>query len=66
MKIKVIADINNIRLKRIEEYIAEGNKYGYMVVRVVDCKLWYYGIYEKPEKAAAVAKEIGNGIVLEV
>ena len=37
-----------------------------MVARLVDSELWYYGMYETWERAQEVAKELGNGVVLEV
>lgn len=39
-------------------------KTGYLVARVVDSLLWYYGIYNTMDKAAEVAVELGNGIVM--
>ena len=40
--------------------------HGFMVVRVVDCEMWYYGVYGGRKKAMQAAKEIGNGVVFEV
>lgn len=37
-----------------------------MVARLVDSELWYYGMYTTWERAEEVAKELGNGVVLEV
>lgn len=37
-----------------------------MVTRVVDSELWYYGMYATWERAEKVARELGNGVVLEV
>ena len=37
-----------------------------MVARLVDSELWYYGMYDTWERAKEVAKELGNGVVLEV
>ena len=37
-----------------------------MVARLVDSELWYYGMYATWERAKEVAKELGNGVVLEV
>lgn len=39
---------------------------GYLVVRVCNLMLWYYGFYDSFERALIVADEIGNGIVLGV
>lgn len=39
---------------------------GYMVVRVVESLLWYYGLYDTIDRAATAAVEIGNGIVLGI
>ena len=38
----------------------------FMVARNVDSELWYYGMYQTFERAKSVAKELENGIVLEV
>lgn len=38
----------------------------FMVARIVDSELWYYGMYETFERAKSVAKELENGLVLEV
>lgn len=37
-----------------------------MVARLVDSELWFYGLYATWEKAEQVAKDLGNGVVLEV
>ena len=37
-----------------------------MVARLVDTELWYYGMYATWERAEEVAKELGNGVILEV
>jgi len=42
------------------------NKNMVMVARLVDSELWYYGMYETWERAEEVAKELGNGVALEV
>ena len=39
---------------------------GYMVVRVVDSVLWYYGFYDTMHRAAEVAVSLGNGVVLGI
>lgn len=36
-----------------------------MVARLVDSELWFYGLYATWERAEQVAKDLGNGIVLE-
>lgn len=38
----------------------------FMVARLVDTELWYYGFYYTMEKALEVAQELGNGLVFEV
>lgn len=57
MKVKVIAEIHNT------DGVIPGM---YEVARLVDGELWHYGIYESETRAKYVAKEIGNGVVLEV
>ena len=42
------------------------NEDNVMVARLVDSELWYYGMYATWERAEEVAKELGNGVVLEV
>ena len=37
---------------------------GYVVARVDDTELWYYGTYETQERAVEVAKYLGNGIIV--
>lgn len=37
-----------------------------MVARLIDSELWFYGLYATWEKANQVAKDLGNGVVLEV
>lgn len=42
------------------------NEDNVMVARLVDSELWYYGMYATWGRAEEVAKELGNGVVLEV
>lgn len=39
---------------------------GYMVARLVNATLWYYGLYNTMERAAEVAVELGNGVILGI
>lgn len=52
--------VNNCPLNIIDSEAA------FMVARIVDSELWYYGMYETFERAKSVAKELENGLVLEV
>ena len=54
--------IVGIDVKNMPEIITGG----YLVVRAVDGELWYYGVYSELSKARLVAREIINGVVLEV
>lgn len=38
---------------------------GFIVARLVDCDLWYYGVYETQERAEKVAEALGNGVVIQ-
>ena len=38
---------------------------GFIVARLVDSELWYYGVYETQERAEEVAEALGNGVVLQ-
>ena len=58
--LKVRAFVKNCPVSIIE------NEDKVMVARLVDSELWYYGMYATWEKAEEVAKELGNGVVLEV
>ena len=59
-EIKVIAEIKNMSENAKD-------KDGFLVVRRDDdSSLWYYGRYDSEETARNAAKEIGNGLVLEV
>lgn len=57
-KIKGYLFVNNMPDTRLN--------HGHLVVRVVDGELWYYGLYERKDRADKAAVEIGNGIVVEV
>lgn len=41
-------------------------KTGYLVARLVDSVLWYYGFYPTAERALSIAVELGNGVVFGV
>lgn len=41
-------------------------KTGFMVARLVNATLWYYGLYNTMERAAEVAVELGNGVILGI
>ncbi len=43
-----------------------GSENTIIVANLVDSELWYYGMYATWERAEEVAKELGNGVVLEV
>ena len=38
----------------------------FMVARLVDTDLWFYGLYDTKERALEVASKLGNGLVMEV
>ena len=42
------------------------NEATFMVVRLVDTDLWYYGLYDTQGFANDVAEKLGNGFVIEV
>lgn len=39
---------------------------GYMVVRLVNATLWYYGLYDTMDRAAMAAVELGNAFVMGI
>ena len=57
---RVNAFVNNVPLGVIM------SEYNFMVARLVENDLWYYGLYETRDRAKEVAKELENGLVLEV
>lgn len=38
----------------------------FVVARLVNTELWYYGSYETQERAEVVAEQLGNGVVLDI
>lgn len=38
----------------------------FTVFRLVECGLWFYGTWDDEDTAHEVAKELGNGLVVEV
>lgn len=54
---KVNIEVNNV---------SEGYGEPYIVARLVDGKLWYYGRYNTQEEAEQVASNFDNAIVMEV
>ncbi len=57
-KVKGFLFVNNMPSPKVD--------HGYLVARVVDGELWYYGLYDLKDRADKAAAEIGNGIVVEV
>ena len=53
-------------VRNIPEDVALGKRKGFMVVKVDNAILWYYGLYESDAKAVEVAESFENGLVLEV
>ena len=41
------------------------NVKGYIVARLDNGELWYYGLFESKEKAKTIARQIGNGVVMK-
>lgn len=61
----VVANIKcRAMVRNIPEDVATGKRQGYIVARVDRGVMWYYGCYETDERAVTVAKELGNGAVL--
>ena len=52
----------NVKINEMEEGYGEP----YVVARLVDNELWYYGRYESMERAEMVAAEFENALVVEV
>lgn len=58
VRVNAFLRVNNMPNTRIEN--------GFLVCRVIDGELWYYGLYDLKDRADKAAAEIGNGIVVEV
>lgn len=58
--IKAEVFVNNCPVNIIQ------NEATFMVARLVDTDLWYYGLYNTHERALEVAEKLGNGVVLEM
>ena len=39
---------------------------GFLVARCENAELWYYGLYDDYTRALTAAKEIGNGVILNL
>lgn len=50
--------------KLVIKNIPEHYTLGFIVARLVETDLWYYGVYETQERAEEVAAELGNGVVM--
>lgn len=55
--IKMMVNINNMK---------EGYAEPYIVARLVDGTLWYYGRYSTEYEADTVAEQFDNALVMEV
>ena len=57
-QVKGQLEVNNVREN------ARGAE-GYMVVRLVDGELWFYGLYEDEERAKSAVAELGNAFIID-
>lgn len=63
----VVAKVKSkVEIRNIPDDVVTGKRSGFVVARVDRATLWYYGCYETELRAATVATELGNGVVLEV
>lgn len=53
-------------IRNVPESLINGSREGFVVARVDETVMWYYGCYETYERASQVALELNNGIVIEV
>lgn len=53
-----------INAKLIINNIPEDETLGYVVARLFDSYLWYYGNYETQDEAQKVAETFENGVVV--
>lgn len=61
MKMEVFANINNV-----PAYAQEPKKGGFIVARLIDASLWFYGLYDTKDDAERVARDVGDSVVFEV
>lgn len=55
--------IVEVNIQNVPEYAKED---GYIVARLVDAELWFYGCYDTEERAIEVARQLENGVVCKV
>ena len=60
MKNDVVANINNV-----PAYATMPEKGGFIVARLIDTALWFYGFYDTLDDAQRVSRDIGDAVVLE-
>ncbi len=56
----------NVTIRVYNMPVSRNTRKGFMVVRLVDAAMWYYGTYDEYNRAREVALELGNGLVVEV
>lgn len=52
-----------VKVNNVSQSSGYPNKF--IVARLVDGELWYYGVYETEERANEVRSEFENGIILK-
>ena len=53
------------KVNGINNYPEYAKEYGFVVVRLVDCEMWFYGSYSDLEKASDVARMIDGLVVFQ-
>lgn len=50
-----------VKVNNVPEYAGQ---YRYIVARLVDCALWFWGAYGTPERAAEAAGSLDSAIIV--
>jgi len=60
---RIKAGVAKVLVNGIPDYVTEES---YIVARLDDGDLWFWGAWEKPEEATKAAKQFENGIVVRL
>ena len=55
--------IVEVNIQNVPDYAKED---GYIVARLVDAELWFYGCYDTEEDAVRIARAFDNAVVCKV
>lgn len=51
----------NVKINNLKDYALD---HKYIVARIVDDELWFWGAWDDDQRAEEVARQLGNGLVI--